>query len=171
MSTAPSTIAEYEFDDSQNQLIGGLARKMGLVGFVMLFFGLLQIVHGVTTLVASRNPDRVIAAAEKAGMPAEQLSMLKEALAGGFWASPLTVSSLAFAMAGLFLFLLGLWTRKAAMSFAGIVQTKGRDVERLMDALGAMHRKYSLMYTVLLVAALVSIVSLGLALWQSRAGG
>jgi len=171
MSTAPaSSGSEYEFDNSQNELIGSLARKMALVGFVMTFFGLLQIFNGVASLFVSRNPDRVIAAAQKAGMPEEQLGMLKEAMTGPFWTSPVAISSLAFAVAGLFLFMIGLWTRQAAYGFIGIVGTKGKDISRLMDALRALHAKYGLMYNVLLAAALVSLISLGMSLWQHWRG-
>ena len=169
-STADST-GEFEFNDSQNKLIGSLARKMGLVGFVMIFFGLLQMINGVTSLVMSRNPDRVIAAAQKAGIPEEQLGKLKESLSGGFWSSPIAASAIAFALAGLLLFLVGLWTRQAALGFGGIVLTKGRDISRLMDALGALHRKYELIYTVLLVAAIMSLLSLAFSLWHSWRGG
>jgi hypothetical protein len=172
MSSSPTVSSgEFEFNESQNQLIGGLARKMALVGFVMIFFGLLQMINGVTTLFMSRNPDRVVSAAQKAGMPEEQLATLKKALSGGFWSSPITVSAIAFALAGLLLFLVGLWTRQAAGGFAGIVLTKGKDVSRLMDALGALHRKYGLIYTVLLTAAILSLLSLVITLWHNWRGG
>ena len=166
-SSPPASTGEYEFSDSQNQLIGSLARKMGLVGMVMLFFGLLQMINGVTSLFMSRNPDRVIAAAQTAGMSAEQLGKLKEAISGGFWSSPITVSSLVFALAGLLLFVVGMWTRQAAVGFAGIVQTKGRDISRLMDALGALERKYGLIYSILVFAAILSLMSLAVGLWHS----
>jgi hypothetical protein len=172
MSTSPPVSAgEYEFGEAQNQLIGSLARKMSLVGFVMTFFGLLQIFNGVSSLFISRNPDNVLGAAEKAGMSADQLAMLKQALAGGFWSSPLTISAIAFALAGLFLLFVGIWTRQAAGGFAGIVMTKGKDISRLMDALGALHRKYGMIYAVMLGAAIVSLVSLGISLWHSWRGG
>ena len=169
-SSSTDTTGEFEFNESQNQLIGSLARKMGLVGFVMIFFGLLQLFNGVTSLLLARNPDRVIAAAQKAGVSEEQLGALKEALSGGFWSSPVTVSAIAFALAGLLLFLVGLWTRQAAGGFAGIVLTKGKDISRLMDALGALHQKYGLIYSVLLAAAVVSLMSLVLSLWHSWRG-
>ncbi|TWU21854.1 hypothetical protein [Bythopirellula polymerisocia] len=167
MTTAPSdSTGEFEFSESQNQVIGSLAGKMALVGFVMTFFGLLQMFNGLMSLFLTRNPDRVISAAQKAGVTDENLSALKEALSGGFWSSPVTVSAIAFALAGLLLFLVGLWTRQAAFGFAGIVVTKGKDISRLMDALGSLHRKYSLIYNVVLVAAVISLVSLVLSLWQ-----
>ncbi len=171
MSSSTDSTAEYEFNDSQNQLIGSLARKMALVGFVMTLFGLLQMVNGVFSLFMSRNPERMIAAAQKAGMPEAQLNTFKEAMSGGFWSSPFTVSALAFALAGLFLFLVGLWTRQAALGFVGITMTKGKDISRLMDALGALHRKYSAIYTVLLTIATISLVSFVITLWNSWRGG
>ena len=170
-SSSTASTSEFEFNESQNQLIGSLSRKMGLVGFVMIFFGLLQMINGVTTLFINRHPDRVIAAAQKAGMSEEQLGALKQALSGGFWSSPITISALAFAAAGLFLFLVGLWTRQAAGGFAAVALTSGKDISRLMEALGALHRKYGLIYSILLAAAIVSLVSLAFNLWHSWRGG
>jgi hypothetical protein len=166
-SSSTVSAGEFEFDESQNQLIGSLARKMSLVGFVMIFFGLLQLINGISSLILSRNPDRVIEAAQKAGLPEEQLGALKQGLSGGFWSSPITISAIAFSVGGLLLFLVGLWTREAAAGFAGIVLTKGKDVSRLMDALGALHRKYGMIYSILLAAAIISLMSLGISLWHS----
>jgi hypothetical protein len=170
--SSPSTAltGEFEFDESQNQLIGSLARKMGLVGFVMIFFGLLQMINGISSLIMSRNPERVIEAAQKAGMPEGQLGVLKQALSGGFWSSPITITAIAFALGGLLLFLIGLWTREAATGFVGIVLTKGKDVSRLMDALGALHRKYGMIYAMLLAAAIISLASLVMSLWHFWSG-
>lgn len=171
MSTAPdSSTGEYEFTDAQNQLIADLAKKMALVGFVMTFFGFLQIFNGVTSLIMSRNPDRVVAAAQKAGMPEAQLDTLREAMAGPIWSSPIAISSLAFAVAGLILLMIGIWTRQAAFGFAGIVATKGKDISRLMDAIRALHTKYGLIYSILLAAAIISLASLLLSLWQHWRG-
>jgi hypothetical protein len=169
-STLDST-GEYEFNESQNELIGSLARKMTLVGLVMLIFGVLQMVNGTMTFVVTRDPDRVLAAAEQAGMTEAQIAQLKEAMSGGFWSSPLAVSSLAVALSGLFLLMVGLWTRQAGTGFSGIVQTRGRDVSRLMDALAALNRKYALMYAVLLAAAIIALASLAISLWHTWRGG
>jgi hypothetical protein len=172
MSTSPdASTVEFEFNESQNKLIGSLARKMALVGLVMILFGLLQMFNGVTSMIMSRNPDRVLSAAQKAGMPEDQLGMLKQALSGGFWSSPIAVSALAFALAGLFLFLVGLWTRQAAGGLAGIVLTKGKDISRLMDVLGALHRKYGMIYSFLLAAAIISLLSFAFSIWHSWRGG
>jgi hypothetical protein len=170
-SSPPVSTGEFEFNDAQNQTIGSLARRMGLVGFVMIFFGLLQMINGVSTLFISRNPDRTLDAAEKAGMAPEQLDMLKQALAGGFWSSPLTISAIAFTVAGLLLLLVGIWTRQAGMGFGGIVLTKGQDVSRLMNALESLNRTFGVIYYTILAAAIVSLVSLGISLWHSWRGG
>jgi uncharacterized membrane protein YphA (DoxX/SURF4 family) len=170
MATTSMGAGEFEFDDAQNQTIGSLARRMGLVGFVLVFFGLLQMINGISTLFISRNPDRALDAAEKAGMPQEQLAMLKEALAGNFWSSPLTVSAIAFTIAGLLLLLVGVWTRQAGIGFGGIVQTRGQDVSRLMNALESLNRTFGIIYYTILVAAIVSLVSLGVSLWHSWKG-
>ena len=171
MSSSPTEpTGEFEFNESQNQLLGSLARKMAMVGFVMIFFGLMQFFNGVTTLFVARSPDGVIAAAQKAGVSEERLAVLKEALSGGFWSSPITASAIALALAGLLLFLVGMWTRQAGFGFAAIVVTKGKDISRLMDALGSLHQKYGLIYSVLMAAAIVSLVSLGVTLWHSWRG-
>jgi hypothetical protein len=168
MPSAPTdTAGEFEFNEAQNQLIGSLARKMSLVGLVMAFFGLLQLINGVSSLFLARNPERVIAAAREAGVTEDRLDALKESLSGGFWSSPVTASAIAFALAGLLLFLVGLWTRQAGFGFAGIVLTKGKDISQLMAALGSLHQKYGLIYSVLMAAAVVSLASLALTLWRS----
>jgi hypothetical protein len=170
-STPTASPGEYEFDESQNQVIGSLARTMSLVGFVTILFGVLQMINGVATLFTSRNPEEVVAAAQKAGMPEAKLDELKERLSGGFWSSPVTASAIVFAVAGLFLLLVGIWTRQAALGFAGIVFTKGKDISRLMDALGALNRKYSLIYSIMLFAAILGLVSFAFSLWHSWRGG
>ena len=88
-STSSVSAGEFEFDDSQNRVIGSLARKMGLVGLVLIFFGVLQMVNGVSSLVMSRNPERMLAAAQKSGFTPEQTEMLKKTFADGSWSSPL----------------------------------------------------------------------------------
>jgi hypothetical protein len=172
MSSASTVSAgEFEFDESQNRVIGDLARKMSLVGLVLIFFGVLQMVNGVSSLIISRNPERMLAAAERSGLSAEQIGMLKKTLADGSWASPLVASALAFTLAGLFLVLVGVWNRQAAGGFAGVAFSKGKDISRLMDALRALHQKYTAIYFFILAAALVSLISLAISLWHSWRGG
>lgn len=171
--SSPSDVStgEYEFDESQNQLFGSLARKMALVGVMLIFFGALQMVNGVSSLMISRNPDRMLEAAAKAGMSPEQIKLIEQSMAGGFWSSPLTVSALAFAIAGLLFLLVGVWTRQAAGGFARIVHTQGQDITRLMDAIGSLHKKYGMIYYLILTAAFLSLLSLVIGLWQSWGGG
>ena len=46
---------------------------MLLVGMVLILFDLFQMVNGLTSVVMNRSPERVIAAAENAGMSADQI--------------------------------------------------------------------------------------------------
>jgi hypothetical protein len=162
---------QYEFDQSQNEVIGTLAKRMSLVGIVMMLFGVLQVINGVSAMIISRNPGRMLETAEKAGMSPDQLELLKEATAGGFWSSPLTMSAIAFTVSGLLLVLIGAWTQMAAGNFARIVKTKGQDISRLMDGLGALNLMYGMIYYILLIAALITVVSLIISLVQSWRGG
>jgi hypothetical protein len=172
MSSPPDGPAgEFEFSQSHNETIGGLARKMFLVGLVMIFFGALQMINGVTSLIISRNPERMVEAAEKAGVPPEQMEALKRTMAGDFWASPLTTAAIASGVSGLLLLLVGVWTRQAAAGFSGIVRTQGQDISRLMDALGALNLKYGMIYYSILIAAILSLISLVVGFWQSAPAG
>ena len=167
MSNAATPPApEFEFNDQQDAVIGDLARKMGLVGFVLVVFGVLQILHGVTTFIAGRNPARVLSAAREAGVSAEQLQKLELALAGGGWLTPFTFMAISFILAGILLLLVGSWNQQAAGGFAGIVMTKGQDISRLMSALGAMQKKYSLMYNMIMIFAILSLISLGVSIFH-----
>ena len=154
-------------------MIGSLARKMGLVGFVLMLFGGLQLFNGIMTFVATRSPDKVLSAAKEAGVTEVQLQQLETSLKSDGWLSPITISALAFGLTGLLLIVVGMWTQQAAASFGGIVLTKGQDMRRLMDALGALHKKYSLIYNILWIAAIAGLISLVISLyhlWSARGG-
>jgi hypothetical protein len=161
---------QYEFDPSQNEVIGTLAKRMGLVGIVLMIFGLLQMINGVSAMIISRNPQRMLESAEKAGMSADQLELLQEATAGGFWSSPMTVSAIAFTVSGLLLLLIGAWTQMAAGNFARIVKTKGQDISRLMDGLGSLNLMYGMIYYIVLIAAVITVASLIISLVQAWGG-
>jgi hypothetical protein len=166
-----STRGEYEFSGEQNQLIGTLARKMAMVGLALVLFGALQMVNGIMSLITTRNPERVIAAAKEAGLPAEKVQQLEQALASAGWLSPLTVSSIAFALGGLLMLVMGFWTQQSAAGFAGVAHTSGQDIRRLMDALGALHKKYNLIYTILWIAAIAALISIGFSLFHYFTAG
>jgi len=166
MSTASAVPAEYEFSPQQNQLIGDLARKMAMVGFFIMLFGGLQMFNGIVSLISFRNPDKVIAAAKNAGVPEDKIKALQQALTADGFLSPAAVAALAFALSGFLMLLVGVWTQQAAAGFANIVRSKGNDIASLMAALGAMHKKYHLMYTILWIVAIASLISLAVGLWH-----
>jgi hypothetical protein len=65
--------------------------------------------------------------------------------------------------------LIGIWTIHSANSFQMVVETSGRDIPHLMNALTALRKLYTLMFW-LLIAALVFMVlamAVGLFLWTS----
>lgn len=156
----PPAMQEYEFSDSQNQVIGDLARKMSLVGFALMLFGVLQIASGITTFIGGRNPARILAAAKDAGVPAEQMAKLETALSTGGWFTPFTAVAISSILVGLLLLMVGTWNQQAANGFAGMVLTKGQDIARLMDALGALRKKYTLIYNMIMIFAIFSLISL-----------
>ena len=170
-STSTESAPEFEFSQSQNQTIGDLARKMSLVGFVMILFGGLQLVNGVMTLIAGRNPEKIVAAAKEAGMAAEKIAQFEQMVADGSWSSAFVASTVAFGLAGLLLLLVGVWTVQAAGGFATIVQTQGQDVSSLMGALEALRKKYGLMYYMILIAAISSLISFAVHIWHLWRGG
>jgi hypothetical protein len=166
MSNAvPAASPEYEFNDQQNALIGDLARKMALVGFVLVLFGALQIAHGIMTFIGGRNPQQALAAAKEAGMSAEQLKRLETAFASS-WLNPITTAAISFVLAGVLLLMVGFWNQQAAGGFAGMVTTQGKDISRLMDALGALRKKYSLMYNLIMFFAILSLISLAVGIFH-----
>jgi hypothetical protein len=112
----------------------------------------------------------MLESAEKAGMSPDQLELLKEATAGSFWSSPLTVSAIAFVVTGLLLLLVGAWTQMAAGNFGRIVKTRGQDISRLMDGLGALNLMYGMIYYIVLIAAVITVLSLIISLVQSWGG-
>jgi hypothetical protein len=60
---------------------------------------------------------------------------------------------------GLVEIVLGVWTRRAADSFQKIVDTKGRDISHLMDALVDLLKMYRLQYTLLVIALVLLAVA------------
>lgn len=107
--------AQYEFDTGQNQLVGGLARKMMWVAWFTLAVGALALIFGIVSI---GQIDTFISALVQGGI----------------------------------LFLIGLWTRRAALAFQLIVDTEGADVSNLMAALGELRKLYTLQFWLLLVS-------------------
>jgi hypothetical protein len=66
------------------------------------------------------------------------------------------------ALNGLLYLLLAVWTRSAAGSFKKIVDTRGTDMSHLMEALSALNKMYSLVYTLVIVGLLPFLAAVGL---------
>lgn len=153
---------QYEFTPDQNRLVGGLAHKMGWVGLFFLVVGLLNLLAAVLLiLAASRNQ---IPAEWLAKVPADLKSQLEQ-LPGR---NQLWALALNGAVSGLINLLIGVYTRSAARSFQLIVDTQGADVTHLVNALGALNKKYTLLYTLLVVAVLAFIVLLVLSFLAAK---
>jgi hypothetical protein len=163
MSPTPVTPPEYEFNIHQADLIGGLSYRMAGVGFVFMLLGILQIAYGISMYMAPRDPAAVMRAAEKLGVPVEKL---QEQLQEQMRPAAVLASTLTVCIVGLFYFLIGSWTRQAARSFSGIVHTRGQDVTRLMEALRSLRKVYGLIYNVMLLAILITFVSIGSTLYH-----
>lgn len=50
---------QYEFDSSQNELIGDLAKKMGFVATLLVVTGILLLVSGVIVIISSSSLSQV----------------------------------------------------------------------------------------------------------------
>ncbi len=129
---------EYEFDNSQNQVIEQLAHKMRFCGIFLIIVGVIIALPGVLTL---------------SGI----LIMPGIALPG----LTLLIAAMYFLNA-LFYIVVGMWTVKAASSFKLIVDTTGNDISHLMNALGELKKLYTLQYT-LLIIGIIGIVLLVIA--------
>jgi hypothetical protein len=151
----------YEFTETQNRQIGGLARKMRLVGLVAVVLGLVNLILGIVLLIYAFRDQ----------LPAEALRRIPEdtlkqlAPPSQLWALVLQAAA-----SGLIFLLIGLWTRSAAGEFQQIVATSGHDISHLMSALGALHKMYSLLYTLIIVGILAFLLSIGVLLYTRFSG-
>jgi hypothetical protein len=142
-STAVTDSTQYEFTSNQNQLIGSLGGKMRLVGLVMMIMGICTLVMAAMIAIGGQSEAK-----------------LKELPQATFWS---IVGY--YVIAGLFYLLLGSWTRSSGGSFQQMVSTRGQDISRLMDALGSLHKIYSVLYILCIVAIIlfVALVVAGIA--------
>ena len=128
--------AQFEFTGDQNQLIGSLGGKMRLVGLVMVIMGFCTLFMAVLIAVGGQSEAK-----------------LKELPPATFWS---IVGY--YAIAGLFYLMFGSWTRNAGGSFQQIANTSGQDINRLMDALGSLHKIYSVLYVLCIMAIIIFVV-------------
>ncbi len=155
------THTRYEFTREQNELIGDLAGKMRLVGLIGVVLGILNLLSALLLLLFVFQ-DR---------LPADMLQRIPEEVrkqmppTAYLWGYLLQVAAV-----GLIFLLLGVWTRSSASSFHQIVDTSGRDISHLMEALDSLRRMYALLYSLIVVTLLVFLVGLGLQLYHRFAG-
>jgi hypothetical protein len=170
----------YEFTDEQNQLIGSLAGKMKFVGFFAILAGVLNLIMAIL-LVAAIYQDRIPAEwktktsdylrqvreklPENVRQQAEEYSLDRLPPNNQLWG--ITTNTLAV---GVFLLLLGAWTRSAGDSFQKIVKTRGSDMSHLMDGIASLNGMYAIFYWILVIVLLVGAVSLGYALYKNYSG-
>jgi hypothetical protein len=160
---------QYEFSQEQNTLIGSLAAKMRFVGLFFIVVGVLNVIVASLVVVAvfrERIPQNWVDQ-----LPAETKAKVEEQknklpANNHLWGIALNVG-----VVGLFYLVMGVWTRTAAGSFQQIVDTQGRDISHLMNALSALHSMYALVYTLLVVTILLGLAALVLILVQQLGSG
>ena len=130
----------YEFSSSQNELFQDLANKMRFVGILLLIGGILSLVIGIFVTGLG-------------------IFVQKEGIPIG--------SAVNAIIQGIFLWLIGNWTRKAAAGFSRIVTTTNNDIENLMGAMDELRKLYTLQY----VLAIITIIFIGLVFVISLIGG
>jgi hypothetical protein len=137
---AEGRAGEYEFSSQENTVIGELADKMRFVGLFLMIAGVLTLILAFV------------------GTFARATGSLHEVSGhgGGF-------------VSGMVNLFLGIWSRRAAASLRQIVDTRGRDISNLMNALGELLKMYQLQYWILVIALVilavaVPVVLVGLAL-------
>lgn len=64
-------------------------------------------------------------------------------------------------LTGTYSALLGIWTQRASTAFKSIVDTQGKDVTHLLEALEDLKRLYTLQYWLCVLTLVVAIVALG----------
>jgi hypothetical protein len=165
MSSVPR---EYEFSQEQNVLFSGMSSRMRLVGLILAVVGILNLLVALSIVLAIyRNnlpKDYVDLVVKKAGAATgkDVQDMLDKLPANNY----LWGVTIAFAVNGLIFLLMGVWTRSAAHNFQKIVDTQGNDISLLMDALGALNRMYTLIYTLIVIGFLAILIALGLYLYS-----
>jgi hypothetical protein len=162
MSAVPTR--EYEFNQEQNSLFSALAARMGGVGFFLVVLAILNLLVAVLVIVTiyraklpQKYVDEVLEKASDATKTDVRGQLDKLPPDNHLWG--IAISS---AVNGLLYLLMGVWTRSAARSFQQVVDTTGSDIRHLMDALSALNKMYTLIYTLIVIGLLVLMASLGL---------
>jgi hypothetical protein len=172
-----SPAAQYEFTEQQNSQLRNLAGKMRFVGFFSAAFGVIALITCLLT-VAFLFRDRLPSGfREKAGeyWQKAQASLpddLKKQ-AGDYALDKiptgnnfLTGLAIFTGVTGLIFLLQGVWTRSSAASFQQIVDTKGNDIDHLMNAIDSLQSMYGQVHLLLLAGLLGGLVAIGLTLYH-----
>ena len=172
-----STAGQYEFSQQQNRQLRSLAGKMSFVGFFSAAFGAIALLICLLT-VAFIFQDRLPAGfREKAGeyMQKAQASLpedlknqasqysLDRIPTGHNFLSGMAIFT---GVTGLIFLLQGIWTRSSAASFQKIVDTRGNDIDHLMNAVGSLESMYRQIYLLLLAGLLGGLIAIGLTVYH-----
>jgi len=160
-----ATGTQYEFTQQQNQEIGDLGGKMRFVGFFSAAFGVITLLICLLTvlfLFRDRLPSGFRQKATdylqkaQASLPedlkkqAANYSLDKIPTDNNFLYGVVVFTG----VTALIFLLQGGWTRASAVSFQKIVDTKGNDIDILMQAVGSLRAMYGQVYLLLLAALL-----------------
>jgi hypothetical protein len=168
-STSPR---EYEFNEGQNQLIGGLAARMRVVGLFLVVVAIINFLIALLVILViyrTKLPQSYVDAVLTKVSEGTKVDMKKQLTENLPADNHLWGIAFGNAINGLLYLLIGVWTRNAAGSFRLIVETKGTDISLLMSALSALNKMYTLVYTLIMVGLLVLLVSFGLFLFSHLA--
>ena len=143
MTTSP----DYEFSASQNKLFQDLKKKMNLVGKFLSFIGFFLLFMGTNKVVSIFIKIFI----------KEEISITTISIT--------TISSgINNIIEGIFFSLIGIWTRKAALSFSRIAKTTNNNIENLMAAMVEFHKLYTLQYVLVTITILFLIFAIILGL-------
>ena len=172
-----STAVKYEFTEEQNSRLRSLAGKMTLVGFFSAAFGVFALLTCLLT-VAFIFKDRLPAGfRQKAGEYAQKAqaslpeNLKQEASQYALDRIPtghnfLSGVAIFTGVTGLIFLLQGIWTRSSAASFQKVMDTRGNDIEHLMNAVGSLQSMYGQIYLLLLAGLLAAVVAIGLTVYH-----
>jgi len=153
----------YEFDNEQNKVIGGLASKMGTVGFFLSLAGLAVLFAGLAGLLPALAP-----VPELPGQIPPEVGAAVSKWAAEVQAADQTrvyYGALSGLLQAMILLAAAMYTRRSAKSFHKVVQTAGDDVGHLMRALTALRNVFSLTATLLVLAVLIALGAAGISLY------
>src|SRR5262249_42742864 len=136
VSSAPPR--EYEFNEEQNQVIGGLAMRMRGVGLFLIVIAVINFLVAllvVLVIYRTKLPDDYVKKVVQE-LPGATKANVEKQLSENLPAdNHLWGIAIGAAVNGLLYLLIGVWTRTAGTSFRLIVETKGSDISLLMSAL------------------------------------